>query len=86
MVNNHKLLKIDELTNLSISTSTVDKIFKILKKDKKQILVYSDFRHGIFNNLTMPKFLEIANTKNLKLQIAKLQVDGVIFLDFLALI
>ena len=33
--NNHKLLKIDELTNLSISTSTVDKIFKILKDKSK---------------------------------------------------
>ena len=66
LVNNHKLLKIDELANLAISTSTVDKICKIIKKDKKQILVYSDFRHGIFNNLTMPKFLEIARTKKFK--------------------
>ena len=66
LVKNHKLLKIDELVNLSISTSTVDKIFKILKKDKKHILVYSDFRHGIFNNLTIPKFLEVAHAKKFK--------------------
>ena len=66
LVNNHKLLKIDELTNLSISSATLDKMLKIIKKDKKQILVYSDFRHGIFNNLTIPKFLEVANVKKFK--------------------
>ena len=66
LVNNHKLLKIDELANLSISTSTLDQILNIVEKDKKKILVYSDFRHGIFNNLTMPKFLEVAKTKKFK--------------------
>ena len=72
IVNNHKLLKVDELSNLSISTSTLDRIFKILKKDKKEIMVFSDFRHGIFNSLTLPKILEA--TKNKIFKVADSQV------------
>ena len=51
---------------MSISTSTLDKILNIIQKDKKKILVCSDFRHGIFNNLTIPKFLEATNRKKFK--------------------
>ena len=44
----YKMLKIDKLENLPIS----DKILKELKiifKRKCDIIIFSDFRHGIFN-------------------------------------
>ena len=58
LVNKHKLLKVDELINNPITDSTLDKLIELLKKDKNQILVFSDFRHGIFNNQTLPKILD----------------------------
>ena len=66
LVNKHKLLKVDELNNNAITNSTLDKITKLLKKDKSQILVFSDFRHGIFNNQTLSKILDSTNHKTFK--------------------
>jgi rfaE bifunctional protein nucleotidyltransferase chain/domain len=72
IVNMHNLLKIDELNNASISNSTLNKILKILQKDKSDILIFSDFRHGIFNNLTIPSFLR--NISDKKFKVADSQV------------
>jgi len=66
IVNKHKLLKVDELNNNTITNYTLDKIIKSLKKDKNQILVFSDFRHGIFNNQTLSKIFESINHKTFK--------------------
>ena len=66
IVNKHKLLKVDELNNNTITNSTLDKIIKSLKKDKNQVLVFSDFRHGIFNNQTWSKIFESINHKTFK--------------------
>ena len=60
------MLKVDELNNNAITNSTLDKITKLLKKDKSQILVFSDFRHGIFNNQTLSKILDSTNHKTFK--------------------
>ena len=66
LVNKHKLLKVDELINNPITNSTLDKLTELLKKDKNQILVFSDFRHGIFNNQTLPKILDNVGHKVFK--------------------
>ncbi len=66
IVNKHKLLKVDELNNNAISNSTLDKIIKSLKKDKNQVLVFSDFRHGIFNNQTLSKIFDSISHKTFK--------------------
>ena len=66
-VDNYKLLKVDELENTSINQATLEKILKILNKDKSKISVFSDFRHGLFNNFTLPKFLETVRSKNFKI-------------------
>jgi rfaE bifunctional protein kinase chain/domain/rfaE bifunctional protein nucleotidyltransferase chain/domain len=66
LVNNHKLLKVDELINNPITNSTLDKLIELLKKEKNQILVFSDFRHGIFNNQTLPKILDNVGHKVFK--------------------
>ena len=72
LVNNHNLLKIDELNNNSISNTTLEKIIKTLNKDKSDIIVFSDFRHGIFNSLTLPRILN--TIKNKKFKVADSQV------------
>jgi len=58
LVNNHKLLKVDELNNTSISDQTLEKLVKSLKKKRYDIFVFSDFRHGMLNNLTINKILK----------------------------
>lgn len=49
IVNNHKLLKVDEVNNTPILKSTLDLIKTIIKSDNSQLFIFSDFRHGIFN-------------------------------------
>ncbi len=58
-VDNHKLLKVDEVINTPILESTIKKIEQIIKKEKNKIVVFSDFRHGIFNKFTSKKFVSI---------------------------
>jgi rfaE bifunctional protein nucleotidyltransferase chain/domain len=50
LVSMHKLLKVDEVNNSPILKTTLDSMKKILESDKNQIIIFSDFRHGIFNN------------------------------------
>jgi len=66
LVGNHKLLKVDELNNTPISDDTLGKIVKSLKKNKKNLFVFSDFRHGIFNNLTVEKIINSIKKKSFK--------------------
>ncbi len=60
-VDKHKLLKVDEVNNSPIINSSIQKISKLLKKEKNKIIVCSDFRHGIFNKQTVSLFLKIIN-------------------------
>ncbi len=70
---NHKLIKIDTVNNSYISDDTIDKIVQILKQDKSDIIVFSDFRHGIFNSNSLKKILSIKNLKK-KFLVADSQV------------
>ncbi len=47
--NNYNLLKIDKVDNQPISANILKKIQKIVSKDKSDVFIFSDFRHGIFN-------------------------------------
>ncbi len=53
--NNYKMLQVDELENNIISDDKIYKIANFLKK-KKDLIVFSDFRHGIFNSSTINIF------------------------------
>ncbi len=55
-VDGYKLLKVDKVSNENIQISTIEKIKKILKNDKSDIVVFSDYRHGIFNQNTISIF------------------------------
>ena len=50
----YRLLKVDTLDNRSISEKTLVRLKKQLRETDSQVVVFSDFRHGIFNRSTIP--------------------------------
>ena len=51
----HRLLKVDTLDNRSISERNVVRLKKQIKSSQADAVVFSDFRHGIFNRHTIPE-------------------------------
>ncbi len=54
----YRMLKVDTLDNRSISDKIVQKFKKQIAETKADIVVFSDFRHGIFNQHTIPTLIE----------------------------
>ena len=54
----YRLLKIDTLDNSSISDDIRVRLVKQIKATKEGAVVFSDFRHGIFNRRTIPSLTE----------------------------
>jgi rfaE bifunctional protein kinase chain/domain len=54
----YRLLKIDTLDNRSISDDIVAQLAKAVREVKSDAVVFSDFRHGIFNRRTIPGLIE----------------------------
>jgi rfaE bifunctional protein kinase chain/domain len=52
---NYRLLKVDTLDNRSISDRIVEQLKEQAAKTKSDAVVFSDFRHGIFNRSTIPQ-------------------------------
>ena len=52
---NYRLLKIDTLDNRSISDKIVEQLKDQIADTPTQAVVFSDFRHGIFNRSTVPQ-------------------------------
>jgi rfaE bifunctional protein kinase chain/domain len=50
----YRLLKVDTLDNRSISDEIVLNLSKSVATQKAEALVFSDFRHGLFNRRTIP--------------------------------
>lgn len=50
----YRLLKVDTLDNRSISDKTVEQLRRQVQNTKCDAVVFSDFRHGIFNRSTIP--------------------------------
>lgn len=50
----YRLLKVDTLDNRSITDAHADQIVTNLEKAAGRAVVFSDFRHGIFNRRTIP--------------------------------
>src|ERR1043166_9692 len=53
----YRLLKIDTLDNRSISDDVVESLAGTVAKTPCDAVVYSDFRHGIFNRRTIPRLV-----------------------------
>jgi bifunctional ADP-heptose synthase (sugar kinase/adenylyltransferase) len=54
----YRLLKIDTLDNRSISDSQVEAIAKLIGETPTRAIVFSDFRHGVFNRRTIPLLID----------------------------
>jgi len=55
---NYRLLKIDTLDSRQISPAVEKNISKSIKNIKAEAVIFSDFRHGIFNKNTIPGFVD----------------------------
>ena len=53
----YRLLKIDTLDNRSISDDVVQKLANAISATSSDAVVFSDFRHGIFNRRTISKLI-----------------------------
>jgi rfaE bifunctional protein kinase chain/domain len=50
----YRMLKVDTLDNRTISESILEKLVDAIKTVESDCIVFSDFRHGIFNKATIP--------------------------------
>ncbi len=50
----YRLLKVDTLDNRSITDTQADQVSEHMRKVNARMVVFSDFRHGIFNRRTIP--------------------------------
>jgi rfaE bifunctional protein kinase chain/domain len=57
VVGGYRLLKIDTLDNRSISEKILDQLVAQVETTPTDAVVYSDFRHGIFNRHTVPALI-----------------------------
>lgn len=53
----YRLLKVDTLDNRSISDAIVEKLQEHLRSVDADVVVFSDFRHGVFNRETVPRLV-----------------------------
>ena len=53
----YRLLKVDTLDNRSISDKIVEQLRRQIADTKTDAVVFSDFRHGIFNRGTIPQLI-----------------------------
>jgi rfaE bifunctional protein kinase chain/domain len=54
----YRLLKVDTIDNRSISDHILDEFAERISKTPAQAVVFSDFRHGIFNRRTIPALID----------------------------
>ena len=54
MATGYNLLKIDKVDNQPISGNILNRIKDNISKEKADIVIFSDFRHGIFNKSSIP--------------------------------
>jgi rfaE bifunctional protein kinase chain/domain len=62
----YRLLKLDTLNNMPILSETVEGILKKIKSANSDIVILSDFRHGIFNQYSLNKILKAIPKKTFK--------------------
>ncbi|HTV28387.1 MAG TPA: PfkB family carbohydrate kinase [Xanthobacteraceae bacterium] len=58
IADNYRLLKVDTVDNRAISDKILHQIQDHVRDTSAQAVVYSDFRHGIFNRNTIPPLTE----------------------------
>jgi rfaE bifunctional protein nucleotidyltransferase chain/domain len=59
VVGGYRLLKVDTLDNRSISDLILGSIAEALRSTPTDAVVFSDFRHGMFNRRTIPELIKV---------------------------
>jgi rfaE bifunctional protein kinase chain/domain/rfaE bifunctional protein nucleotidyltransferase chain/domain len=54
----YRMLKVDKVDNRPVSDKTLDQFTKEISRSDSEVIVFSDFRHGIFNARTIPILTE----------------------------
>ena len=72
IVKNYRLLKIDTLDNRAISENIKIQLCNHISETKCDGIIFSDFRHGIFNRESIPEFVK--SIKGWPLKVADSQV------------
>jgi rfaE bifunctional protein kinase chain/domain len=62
----YRLLKVDTLDNSPISEETIKKFIKKIKSIRSDIVIFSDFKHGIFHKNSTEKFCNSIPKKSFK--------------------
>lgn len=57
-VDDYRLVRVSTLDNRSISNGILDNIKQCIKTSHAEAMIFSDFRHGIFNRRTIPLLLD----------------------------
>ena len=57
ITNGYRMLKVDKLDNRPINEKTLERLKKSLAQHPVDGVVFSDFRHGLFNRLTIPELV-----------------------------
>jgi sugar/nucleoside kinase (ribokinase family) len=58
IIGGYRLLKVDTLDNRPISDQILHEMTEQVRNSTSEALIYSDFRHGIFNRRTIPEFIK----------------------------
>lgn len=58
IANGYRLLKVDEVDSRPISDTILNKFLRLISTSHSDVLIFSDYRHGIFNKYTIPKLID----------------------------
>ncbi len=58
VVGGYRLLKVDTLDNSTISDAIVEELTSAIREIEADAVVFSDFRHGMFNRRTIPSLVD----------------------------
>jgi rfaE bifunctional protein kinase chain/domain len=78
----YHLLKVDSVDNREISEKVVESFGRSIRNTDADAIVFSDFRHGIFNRSTIPQLLAALPARSLKVADSQVATRWGNILDF----
>ena len=74
IANDYRMIKIDKVDNTPISLDSINFLKEKIKSVKADAIIFSDFRHGIFNKLSINDLISAIKKNKKVLKIADSQV------------
>lgn len=79
----YRLLKVDNVENMALNEEQIQEISREIRNSKSDIVIFSDFRHGIFNRKSIKVFTDSIPKKTLKVADSQVASRWGNILDFL---